>query len=351
MREENTMSKVIHVRANDGSPLGVSMKSLYGQDGRNGVGGSEQYLLTLCDFWTKMGHSVTLYNDPLPGWESPFDQRKLSEFNPRDDRDILIMFRAPNSVYQKSNGKRIFLSCDQQTTGDFRDFLSYTDRVVTISQFHANYFSKRYGINNVDVIDIPIRLDDYVGDVEKIPFSCTFNSVPDRGLPMLAKAWPQIVERVPEANLTVTGGWSLWNGMDDTNSLLPYRSLFRGMKNVDYRGAVKRSELIQIQKRSELFTYPCQYDELFCISCAEAQVAGAYPITSNVGALGTTNMGTQIEGMPGVSNWIDQFVETVVFHLQRRDWLKEKQAIIKAKAAERFNINRIGAQWDNVLSS
>ena len=42
------MGRVIHVLANDGSPLGVTEKSIFGEDGRVGVGGAELALLTMC---------------------------------------------------------------------------------------------------------------------------------------------------------------------------------------------------------------------------------------------------------------------------------------------------------------
>ena len=40
------MSKVVHIITNDGSPIGVSEASIYGQDGRYGCGGAELALLT-----------------------------------------------------------------------------------------------------------------------------------------------------------------------------------------------------------------------------------------------------------------------------------------------------------------
>ena len=45
----------IDILANDGSPLGVTMNSVWGKDGRIGVGGSELAILTLCEGWTEMG--------------------------------------------------------------------------------------------------------------------------------------------------------------------------------------------------------------------------------------------------------------------------------------------------------
>jgi hypothetical protein len=82
---------------NDGSPLGVSLATLLGNDPNQvGTGGAEAAMLTLCEEWTKAGHQVRLYNDPRPGWDSPFEQLPIGAFNSQDNRDVLIVFRSPN---------------------------------------------------------------------------------------------------------------------------------------------------------------------------------------------------------------------------------------------------------------
>ena len=57
----------IAILANDGSPLGVTMKSVYGDDGRVGIGGGELALLTNCETLHNTGYEVVLFNDP-PGF-------------------------------------------------------------------------------------------------------------------------------------------------------------------------------------------------------------------------------------------------------------------------------------------
>jgi len=153
----------IHLLCNDGSPLGVTSKTVWGDNNRIGVGGAELALITMCEEWTKAGYEVTLYNDPWEAEASPFQQLPIRAFNPKDgNRDILIVFRSPNpQSVMVNNCLKVWWSCDQQTVGDFKSFSSTVDKIVCISPFHQEYFRNVYGINNTMFIDLPVRLDDF----------------------------------------------------------------------------------------------------------------------------------------------------------------------------------------------
>lgn len=338
--------KIIHVLCNDGSPLGVTMKSLWGEDGRFGVGGAEQALLTLCAGFQEIGYDVTLYNNPSEGGASPFKQKTLDEFSPLDDRDYLIVFRSPNHRIAGAKGKIIWWSCDQMTVGNFAQFSREVEKIVCISPRHADYFREMYGINNTIVIDLPVRLEDYKNEVQKVSKRCIYTSIPNRGVMQLHAAWPLILKEVPDASLVCTSDWRLWDRYIDESCVQPYQLAYAVLPNVSYVGAVKRSQLIQYQLEAELLLYPCIYDELFCITVAEAQVAGAYPITSTYGSLRTTNeFGTQISGAPTDPKFIEEFVQTTVVALQD-PLLPEKQAYMKERARQRFDLEGILEQWE-----
>lgn len=340
----------IDIVCNDGSPLGVTCASIYGDDGRTGVGGAELAMLTLAEAWHTRGDHVTVYNNPNTANGSPFEHRFVNEFRPEAERDILIVFRSPNPLSINARGKKVWFSCDQYTVGDFKQFSDSVDEIVVISQFHADYFETMYGIRDVHVIDLPVRQQDYQNRVSKLAGQCLFSSVPDRGLPILAECWPRIVAEVPEASLVITSGWSLWTGQSDAPYIAPYRLMFQTAKNVEYKGAVKRNELIQLQMQSEILAFPCTYDELFCIAAAEAQWVGAWPITSNMGALSTTNMGTRIIGHPSSPEWKEQFIRSMVEHLMNPNTPNLSNHILQ-KARNRFSTKRILEQWDDVFAS
>lgn len=336
----------IDVLCNDGSPLLVTEKSIYGEDGRAGVGGAELALLTMCRSWQFYGNQVTLYNDPKERGASSFEQRPISEFNPQEDRDILIIFRSPNPLSLNAKGMKVWWSCDQSTVGNFKEFAPTVHKIVTISPRHSQFFREYYGIDNTICIDLPVRTWEYKNDVPKIPKRCIFTSIPDRGLMELHPAWARIVSLVPDASLVITSDWRLWVDWAGEEHIRNYRLAFAQQPNVVYRAVVNRRELIQIQQEAELHIYPCIYDELFCISVAESQVAGAFPVTSDVGALATTNMGRVIHGNPQDPHWQDVFVTNVVELLTDCEKLRNAQEWIQDVSRKRFAIENILQQWD-----
>lgn len=338
--------KKLDIIANDGSPLGVTMKSLWGTDGRFGVGGAEQAILTLCQGWQERGYDVTFYNNPSEGGASPFKQKTLDEFNPIEERDYLIVFRSPNERIRNVFCPIIWFSCDQHTLGNFAQFSKRVSKIVCISPRHANYFREMYGITDTIVIDLPVRLQDYDKDIPRISKRCIYTSIPDRGVMQLHAAWPLIHREVPEASLVITSDWRLWNKDLDASCVQPYQLAYARHPNVSYVGAVKRMQLIEYQLSADLLLYPCTYDELFCITAAEAQVAGAIPITSSYGALETTNeFGIQIKGSPTDPRWVEEFAHYAVGTLLDPR-LPERQRWVQEQAKKRFALDKILDEWE-----
>ena len=241
----------IDVLCNDGSPLGVTEKSIFGEDGRMGVGGAELALLTLCRAWHDAGHEVTLYNSPDAQGSSVFLQKPIESFSPQAPRDVLIVFRSPNTriINEKSvSGLKIWWSTDQRTVGNFSEFAGQVDKIVTISPYHSQYFSDVYGINNTIPIDLPVRTWEYEQSVKKIPYRCIYNSMPDRGVTKLATLWGRIVEAVPEASLVITSDWRLWTKWAHVGLIENFKAAFAKLENVEYVAAVNRKQLITLEQ-------------------------------------------------------------------------------------------------------
>lgn len=338
----------IDVICNDGSPLGTHLRDLYGDDNRVGVGGAELALHTMCEAWHKQGYSVRLYNNPTHPHGSPYEQYSVNMFDPNDNRDILIIFRSPNHRITNAKGLKIWWSTDQYTIGNFRDFAKQVDKIITISNFHSNYFLERYGIENTITIDLPVRTSDYTNYVEKVPNRLIFCSVPDRGLDELAQIYPMIKKEIPELSLTITSDYRLWGVPNARNER--FISKFLGMDGVKFMGAIKRKEMVKEQLLAQVQAYPCTYEELFCYSVAECQIAGAYPITSIIGALQTTNMGTQIGGDVHGREWKNLFAEKVIETLLDKA-LPEKQNDVIQMARSRFSLDKILDKWETVFEN
>lgn len=344
------MGRKIDILCRDGSPLGITERTMRGEDGRLGVGGAELALMTMASAWQFYGNDVTLYNDPKEMGASSFKQLPVSDFNPSDERDVLIVFRSPNPKAYNAKGLKVWWSCDSYTIDDFRAFRQRVDKVVCISQHHAKYFKDMYDIRDAIPIDLPVRTWEYQPALPKIDKRCIFTSIPDRGVMELHAAWARIVKELPDASLVITSDWRLWADWCTEEQTRQYRLSYSRLPNVTYRGAIRREELVKIQLEAQVHLYPCIFEEQFCIAVAESQVAGVFPISTDLGALKTTNMGMVIHGNASEKYWQDIFVEKAIETLTDPK-LPEKQHYVQEVSKRRFSVENILRQWDEEVFS
>jgi glycosyltransferase involved in cell wall biosynthesis len=109
--------------------------------------------------------------------------------------------------------------------------------------------------------------------------------------------------------------------------------------NITFLGAVSRPQLVQEQLKADLLTFPCNYDELYCYAVVESGIAGAFPITTPIAALNTTNL--------GVFATREQFADTVIKTLLLpREELAKLQKAVRGASFIRFSPERILKEWD-----
>jgi len=336
----------IGIVCSTGSPIGLIPDDIGGK----GVGGAELALMSTAEQWAKVGHEVSIYNNPrVPGDYQGVQYLPLGEWS-RRTHDVLIVFRTPFFGARLFGGKKIFWSCDQYTEGDYRqDVFPFVDRVVTISPFHTDYFVEQYGLNRekIDTIGIGVRTWEYEQQVEKIPGRVIFCSVPDRGLPILKAVWGQITSEFPNLSLVITSDYRLWGCEGPMNEV--HRRSWVGVPNVQFLGKVPRSDLITHQLQAQWMLYPCTYNELFCIALAECQVAGVMPITSGAGALRSTNtLGVALPGDAKTPGWQKLYTDTVTTIMRKQADVYDPDTI-KSVASKVFGFEAVLAAWDEVL--
>lgn len=319
-----------------------------------GVGGAEAALILLSREFAKKGWQVEVYNTTEKiGIFGGVEYHHVSEFNPGDYMDVFVLFREPYRWLSRVNAiTKIFWSCDQETFGDWqREILSYVDRVVAISTYHAKYIAMRWGIepNQITVIDLGIKAADYEEPVKKIPGKLLYCSVPRRGLEHLVRLFPQIRERVPSAELYITSDYRLWGATEPLNG--EFTAMFAKTEGVHFLGKVARKELVYHQLTSEVMVYPCTYEECFCISAMECIAAGAIPITTGVGALKTTvgESGIVLSNFPGTDEYDKQFIDSVVKLLTDSAYANKLRAEGRKRALDYYSWEKVTQNWINMI--
>lgn len=337
------MSLSIDLFCADGSPMGLVPPDIFGK----GVGGAELAMMTWAETMARRGHQVRIYNDPvMAGVYDGVEYLPLGSFDFRESRDTFIVYRAPNRYTRMVRAAvKLFWSTDQYTSGDFaRDIFPFVDRTVCISPYHVAYHKERYNAENIGYFDLGVRVEEYDQPVEKVPGRCIFCSVPERGLEVLRLMWPKIKERVPHASLVITSDYTLWGALQPLNH--EHRLKWLGTPDVEFMGKIPRKQLVIEQLKAEVMPYPATYQELFCISAAECQVAGAIPVTTNLGALPTTNQwGIVLPGNVLDGAWQRLFIDTVCAQFGRG------AALSQVEAALRFDWNTICSQWEHLIET
>jgi len=328
----------------EGSPMKLTPPDIHAR----GVGGAELAMMTWAETMAGRGHKVRIFNDPAqPGDYGGVEYRPCNDFDWRQSRDVFIVFRSPNRFTRLARAAvKLFWSCDQYTSGNFAtDIIPHVDRTVCISPFHVSYFMEKYRANpeTTGYFDLGVRVEEYRQDIPKAPGRCIFCSVPDRGLAVLRMMWPKIKERVPGASLVITSDYTLWGAANPLNH--EHRLNWLGLPDVEFVGKISRERLVQEQLKAVCQPYPSSYNELFCISAAECQVANCAPITSGLGALPTTNQWGEV--LPGNildGAWQEAFINRVCSRLDTGPAGSDE-------AARRFDWQTICGQWEHLIET
>jgi glycosyltransferase involved in cell wall biosynthesis len=336
-----------------------------------GLGGSETALIRLAEelFYAGGNDTIsqmcTVYGRvDNPGFYNGVRYRMVGDFNPAIGYDVLVAWRYPEAADLPTRAGKLVLWMHDTDAGDRLTPVRAArfDAIVVLSEWHKAHMLKTYPWldaeklviigNGVDVARFetrpagrgstggrprnssrgsaispegPVRFASPRGGgptrVAREPHRVAYTSSPDRGLDVvLEHVWPKVVEQVPDAELHV------YYGMGNIDTLAPnypYLAEFRqrlanlllGSVNVVQHGRVAPDVLAADLQKASVWLYPSHnFDETYCISAVEAQLAGAIPVTSNRGALAeTVGSGLVIDGTIGIDDGVaEQYAQAVV---------------------------------------
>lgn len=289
-----------------------------------GLGGSETLMVLYARAFASMGHEVTCFA-PIPHqgnhtreWCHGVSWSHCATAAYQAGYDVVVSLRSPLPLTGCRAPVRALLAVDQ--TCDFLP-LARADKlfnlVITISQHQTDRYTALYHLSPELVLTSSAGVDWDAFSIPAAKSGCIYASTPERGLSHFAHLWPRIVERVPDARLTVTSGFELYGFTPDACERYgkPHYDTLKGLKGVTYSGPLTREAYQKAMMGAAVMAYPSVYDEMCCIAALEAAASGTVIVTTDRGALSERvvdgETGYLIAGEPGTPAYDDAFVAKV----------------------------------------
>lgn len=270
---------------------------------RTGIGGSEEAVLHLSKRWQKAGKQVVIYNNC--GSKEFMDEfgvmwRPYWTFNPRDKYDTLILWRSPALADRRLNATRVLV--DMHDVLDSREFtttrLANIDVVYVKSDYHRSLFPN-VPDSKIRVLGNGIDLTQFEGQEKRVPQSLIYTSSADRGLEHLLDSWPKLKKDFPKATLNIYYGWGVFDSVHKTDPVMMKwkQDMIKKMKHIGItvHGRVGHKEIARRMMQSDIYAYPCHFEEIDCISFKKAVAAGCRIVSTNYAALSQYEDASAIE--------------------------------------------------------
>ena len=256
-----------------------------------GIGGSETAAVEMAHWLSKItNRKVLVYNNRtvrrdfgnvayLPAKDLP---KYFSEYEPKVNiswRHNAKMTDSPNYVW-----------CHDLTAPGLENHQNY-EKALALSNFHKNFIHSICGVpldkilvtrNGIDPDRFSLKLE------EKIPGRVIFSSSPDRGLDRAIKVMDRVYDKFAVAELHCYYGFDNMLKMNKVDEVNKLQKMINDRPYVRFHGNLTQSELTKEFQKAEVWLYPTNFLETYCITAIEALCCSAYPVVRSWGALPDT---------------------------------------------------------------
>lgn len=216
---------------------------------------------------------------------------------------------------------------------------------LCISEWQKQRLIRDFAVSP-DVIHVTrnaIYPERFSSSIQKVPHRFVYHSSPDRGLKYLIQLAPRICERYPDATFEIFCNPSGISRNDlDTIATMQY---------IHVHGRVSQSEIAKELLSGDVWLYPTDFDETYCIAAVEAQMAGCLCVAMNMGALKEIiyDRGIVVDGDIREAETQSKLLEKMFFVMDRPTI--QSRLVQKAKEwASHQTFSDLAVEW-NVLFS
>jgi FkbM family methyltransferase len=256
--------------------------------------------------------------------------------------------------------------CNLNETHILKKWNNYIDGCVCLTEWHKTIFSEKYPelknkitlINNgLELTSFPNIDSNNILKNNKIKNKFIYTSRPDRGLNILLKLWPQIIEKVPDATLTI----STYGSFPSNAEEFAMKTLIDATPSIHYLGKLNVEQLYNEMSTAEFWLYPTNWPETSCITALEMLMSEViclyYPVAGLVNTVGDYGIqikpGSEIDAIVSLTDFKKcelrqngrEYAETCSWENRFSKWteLLELNIINKYRIPEeRIKINKLG---------
>lgn len=288
---------------------------------KQGLGGSESAVILMSKELSNIGFDVTVFNncdDSTNSSSGEYDNVRYidNKDGPTHDEhyDVVVVSRTIDPFisqkypFVRTAGKRFLWLHDTFIEGDHlvEDLITSgtIDNVFTLSDWHTSYIltcahgrKRNYEVlkksifqtRNGAVCHIP-EVD--LSDKDRNHF--VYNASATKGMiPLVESIWPEIKKEIPDARLTIIGGFYRFregadpDAQENTVEELTTREDLKE-QGVTFTGVIPQHEIASILANASMMLYPGAFPETFGISSLESLLYKTPLVTTRFGALEET---------------------------------------------------------------
>jgi len=277
------------------------------------------------------------------------DFEYFSEFALKYTIDYLIVSRHTSNLCYYNNIKRVYLwvhdtlpIITDKNTKNFQTHKIKFKKVISISNWQKNNIIKHCEIPNelIYLSRNAINPSRFNSKVEKIPYRFIYSSCFFRGLDTLIKIFPKIKEKYPESTLY------LFVRVND----IDYDTMEK-IKSMDYvflHDRVSQEELAIEFLKSDIFLYPTDFPETYCITALEAMISKCLVVSVDYCGLGEIVKTKGVLVSHPIKDNIDELIRKLFFVLSKPS-MKEHLIEKAYNWAIKQNYEELAKDWINNL--
>jgi glycosyltransferase involved in cell wall biosynthesis/tetratricopeptide (TPR) repeat protein len=338
-----------------------------------GHGGAETCIIKLSPMFAADGWRVVVFGTPgdYRGVHDGVEWWTSDEYLPGEEFHTFVSSRSiiPFDGTPLAKVKFLWMHDVNLGPGAEDGVLLRPDKVLGLTNWHADHLMNLYDIPEYKMAVMPNGIDptrfnkDDWDKTDKNNF--IYSSSPDRGLDTLLGLWPIIKQTFPEAKLHLFYGWEMINkiiNMERQRGRYAWLEEFRNKcinqiyalggeeGGIIEHGRVDQITLAKEMAKCNMWLYPTDFMETFCITALEMQMSGVIPVTSNLAALReTVNPDVpKIEGWPKNTDYQKRFLKLMASMTVQEEWQEYIREENREFAAQ-FTWENVYSKWNDLI--